>query len=160
MEPFLIANVIITPDGTRLISHDRLDKVIHFDVVTQKTYYTNGGIVKFDHSDHGDEQIIIVTSDSPFGQIREFLSRGLVSNGPVKWVALKNMSNAWLDRSIKYIEDSFIETLNAQLRNNLIEPDDYNNSLAAGLSPQSKWFIEQYKKELVYRQLKRIFIQE
>lgn len=157
---FLVANVVITPDGTKLISHSRLDKVYHTDTITNRSYYVSGGLEKFNHSEYGDEIAVQIYSDSPFSSIREYLTRGTNENNKLKWYALKNMNNPWIEKTIKYIEGSFKEYLDAQLRNGLIEKEDYDASIATGLSSESKWYIDQFKKELVYRQLKKIFIPE
>ena len=161
MERFLIANVLTTPDGTNLVSHHRHDYVTHTDSISKKQYHIDGGTDYCKCSAWGDENINHIWSDTEFTKLREFLfrgGRGKDGKQPLKYIPLKNMSNVWVENTIKYIENSLIEVLNEQLRAGMIEQEEYAASLATGLNPKALWYIEKFKKELVYRQLKKIII--
>lgn len=163
MERFLIANVLTTPDGTNLVSHHRHDYVTHTDLITKKIYFIDGGIDYCRMSAWGDEDINHIWSDTEFAKLRQFLfrgGRGKDSKQALKYVALKNMSNIWVENTIKYIEGSLVEVLNEQKRAGLIEQEEYDAAITVGLNPKALWYIEKFKKELVYRQLKKIIIIE
>lgn len=99
----LILNSIKTPDGTILISRHRHDFVSHVDANGQ-TYFLDGGN---DYRRIGGEgwTDLSIYSDVPFEVIRENYcrgGRGKNNDQPLTWVALKNMSDEWLEAAFIY----------------------------------------------------------
>ena len=108
-EPELLVNSIKTPDGTILTSRHRHDYVCHKDSITDTTYCTDGGDSYRRIIPGGVYQDLSVYSDDPFEKIRESLERvhrGKNLDQPMKYVVLKDMSDAWLDDLIIWIEDN------------------------------------------------------
>lgn len=108
-EPELLVNSIKTPDGTILTSRHRHDYVCHKDSITDTTYCIDGGDFYRRIVPGGVYQDLSVYSDDPFEKIRESLERvhrGKNLDQPMKYVVLKDMSDAWLDALIVWIEDN------------------------------------------------------
>jgi hypothetical protein len=102
----IIRNSIITPDGTVLISKHRHDYVTHIDK-NGLEYMVDGGNdylrrnIYIDHP-HIENSLY---SDAPFEEIRQaFLRGGRGKDGkqPLTWVALKDMSDEWLEAALQY----------------------------------------------------------
>lgn len=108
-EPTLLVNSIKTPDGTILTSRSRHDFVCHEDKVTGTRYCIDGGVSYRRLIPGGPFLDLSVYSDDPFEKIREGLERVKRDKNfdqPLKWVKLKDMSDAWLSELIPWIEDN------------------------------------------------------
>lgn len=108
-EPELLVNSIKTPDGAVLTSRSRHDYVCHTDKITGTTYCLDGGLDYRRIIAGGGYQDLSVYSDDPFEKIRESLERvhrGKNLDQPMKLVVLKDMSDAWLNALIVWIEDN------------------------------------------------------
>ena len=129
----LLVNCIITPDGTKLISHNRHDAVCHVDA-NGETYMNDGG------TDYSRRSLNIIPyieklvyDDEPFEIIREFVEWGYFgkqANEKLHWIKLKDMSDkhiqAILDQSIydEYeIRKLFVREIEYRNENNLIIKD-------------------------------------
>ena len=91
---FIILNSIITPDGTRLISHHTHDYVEYKDSVDGKTYMVDGGR-DYLRRREGDYTEASVWSDDDFEKIRESLywgTYGKCGTKPLEYVLLKDMT--------------------------------------------------------------------
>lgn len=136
MERQLILSQIQTPDGTILKSMHVHDYVTHLDA-NGETYMIDGGN-EYQRYTLNKEPFkdLSIYSDAPFEIIRENYHRGgRGKNGdePLKWVPLSKMSDEWLKNSIKY-----------------------NNERGMSKSDGNYW----YNKELKYRQIMNIFIED
>ena len=136
MERQLILSQIQTPDGTILKSMHVHDYVTHLDA-NGETYMIDGGN-EYQRYTLNKEPFkdLSIYSDAPFEIIRENYHRGgRGKNGdePLKWVPLSKMSDEWLKKSIKY-----------------------NNERGMSKSDGNYW----YNKELKYRQIMNIFIED
>jgi hypothetical protein len=107
-ERFIICNQIVTPDGTRLISHGVHDFVGYTDkngqyyAVDGGNSYTRRVFDKYDFTDK------TVYSDDPFEVIRQHLYRGTVGiNGdqPLTWIKLCDMDTEHIKNCIIYNEE-------------------------------------------------------
>jgi hypothetical protein len=102
----ILANKIVTPDGTVLHSVHRHDFVTHTDIVTGEWYMTDGGneylkrsVNKVPYTD------LTVTSDHPHEVIRDHFcwgTRGPHGDQPLTWVVLKDMT---LDHIVAILEN-------------------------------------------------------
>jgi len=108
MEPQILVNRIITPDGTELISRHRHDYVTYTDKNGQH-YSVDGGDVYlrrgFDVEDYTEASL---TSADPFELLRQHIyrgGRGKDGKQPLTYVALKDMNNPWLVACIEYEEE-------------------------------------------------------
>ena len=100
----VIYRELITPDGTKLVSHHRHDFVTHTDK-NGKWYMIDGGIGNeyWRSSAHGDEFINEVKLSDSFDKVRcNFERYNMYSRSYVK---LKDISDKWLQNII----DWFIE---------------------------------------------------
>lgn len=125
----IILNRIKTPDGTILTSYHRHDYVTHIDK-NKREYMVDGGNDYLRRNFHKTKMsklkrvfIIFLTffgyvwvdpleytelsiySDAPFEVIRENFyrgGRGKDGRQPLTWVALKDMSDAWLEACFIY----------------------------------------------------------
>lgn len=105
----LIQNAIQTPDGTILISLSVHDYKSHQDKVTNTYYSIDGGLEYRRISTGGPYLDLSIESGDKFEDIRKSLlrvSRGKNLDQPAKWVKLKDMSNAWLEALIIWIEEN------------------------------------------------------
>jgi hypothetical protein len=97
MEPRLLANRIITPDGTMLQSFHRHDCKTHLDA-NGKEYMVDGGIEYRRGIYHEDapSKDACVYSDDPHNVIRDAFHWGTYGKGgdqPLRWAKLSEMSN-------------------------------------------------------------------
>lgn len=132
----IICNRIQTPDGTILTSHHRHDYVTHIDKNGYE-YMCDGGTeyLRRNIVQEAPYKEMSVYDDSPFETIREVLyrgGRGKDGKQPLKYVALNEMSNSWLENVIIYEEE---------------------------FRPDNK-FLKYYKQELEYRKENNITIEE
>ena len=136
MERQILCNRIQTPDGTILTSYNRHDFKTHLDK-NGYIYMVDGGM------DHLRRNIVqeaphtelTVYDDAPFETIREVLyrgGRGKDGRQPLKYVALNEMSNDWVQATITYEEDH---------------------------RPDNK-YLKYYRQELEYRKDNNIRIEE
>lgn len=93
--PTVLANVMITPDGTVLQSFSGHDYKVHNDKNGEQ-YMIDGGNSYYGRSSVNNEEPtrIFVTSESPFELIREWFhwgTRGKLGDQPLKMVALKDL---------------------------------------------------------------------
>lgn len=89
----LLANILVTPDGTELRSYNRHDYKTHVDA-NGKEYMIDGGLSYIRCSANGDEKFITITTDDPFDVQREFFvwgTYGKEGKDPLKYVALKDL---------------------------------------------------------------------
>jgi hypothetical protein len=107
-ERFIICNQIITPDGTRLISHSHHDFQQYTDANGQY-YAVDGGNSYtrrlFDKPDYKDETIY---SDDSFEVIRQHLyrgARGINGDEPLHFIKLCDMETSHVEACIKYNEE-------------------------------------------------------
>lgn len=104
--PFLIANIVQTPDGTILWSRYTHDCVFYKDK-NGDTYMNDGGL-EYQHRTENKEPVknLSVYSDAPFEEIRKVMLRGTFSkDGDRIWVPLCKMSNLHLVGVLDYNKD-------------------------------------------------------
>ena len=92
----LLVNALITPDGTRLVSHSRYDYKEYVDA-NGKTYMVDGGLDYQRRSNHGDEVDDSLYTDDEFAVIRENVAWGTYGkNGdqPLKYIPISEMTDA------------------------------------------------------------------
>ena len=107
-ERFIICNQIVTPDGTRLISHRVHDYNGYVD--KNDCYYAVDGGNSYtrrlcDKPDYKEETVY---SDAPFEIIRQHLYRGSYGiNGdqPLTWIKLCDMDTDHIEACIKYNDE-------------------------------------------------------
>ena len=106
-ERFIICNQIVTPDGTRLISHRTHDFKYHTDK-NGLFYGVDGGQYYIKRTVQGEYKEETVYSDAPFETIRQHLYRGSYGiNGdqPLTWIKLCDMDTDHIEACIKYNEE-------------------------------------------------------
>ena len=89
----IVANILITPDGTRLQSYHRHDFKTYLDK-NGKEYMIDGGNEYVRRSAHGDEVVYTVTTDDSFDDIRanfHWGTRGKDGKQPLTWKPLKSL---------------------------------------------------------------------
>ena len=108
MEKQLIYNAIRTPDGTILVSYHRHDYKSYVDA-NNETYVIDGGLDYVRTSVNSvPAESLVVYDDAPFEVIREYLhrgGRGEDGKQELKYVALKDINDDWLENLIKYEEE-------------------------------------------------------
>ena len=108
MEKRLIHNAIRTPDGTILVSYHRHDYKSYVDA-NNEIYVIDGGLEYVRTSVNSvPAESLAVYDDAPFEVIREYLhrgGRGEDGKQELKYVALKDINNEWLENLIKYEEE-------------------------------------------------------
>ena len=108
MEKQLIYNAIKTPDGTVLVSYHRHDYKSYVDA-NSDTYVIDGGLEYVRTSVNSvSAESLAVYDDAPFEVIREYLhrsGRGKDGKQELKYVALKDINDDWLENLIKYEEE-------------------------------------------------------
>ena len=108
MEKQLIYNAIKTPDGTILVSYHRHDYKSYVDA-NNETYVIDGGLDYVRTSVNSvPAESLAVYDDAPFEVIREYLhrgGRGEDGKQELKYVALKDINDDWLENLIKYEEE-------------------------------------------------------
>jgi len=95
----VIANKLITPDGTVLVSRNRHDFVTYKDK-NGKTYMIDGGRDYCRASNNGDEMFIQITTNSPWEVIRDEYTRWNIHSK--SYVKLKDISDNWLQNIIDF----------------------------------------------------------
>lgn len=109
MERQLLANRVRTPDGTILHSKHRHDYVAHEE--ENGDYFAIDGGNDLYRRYIGDYDKLVdvsVYSDSDWNEVREHFLRGTHGvNGdePLRYVALKDIDDEWLDAIIEYEEE-------------------------------------------------------
>jgi hypothetical protein len=100
----VIYRELITPDGTKLVSHHRHDFVVYTDK-NGKVYMLDGGYNSgyYRTSCNGDENIVEITSDAPFTTKREYFERYNVHSK--SYVKLKDIPDDWLQNIIDYLNN-------------------------------------------------------
>lgn len=91
----ILARAIITPDGTELQTYSGHDYKEHLDKNGER-YMIDGGPSEYGRMSVNKilPEVIIVTTESPFEEIREWFSwgtRGKTGKDPLKYVKLKNL---------------------------------------------------------------------
>ena len=108
MEKRLIHNAIRTPDGTILVSYHRHDYKSYVDA-NNEIYVIDGGLEYVRTSVNSvPAESLAVYDDAPFEVIREYLhrgGRGEDGKQELKYVALKDINDDWLENLIKYEEE-------------------------------------------------------
>ena len=103
----LLHNAIQTLDGTILVSRHRHDYVSHLDA-NGETYILDGGLDYVRTSVNVVPAIsFAVYSDDDFEKVRCFFSRGgrgKDGKQPLKYFALKDIDDEWLENIIQYEE--------------------------------------------------------
>jgi hypothetical protein len=101
----LLANRIITPDGTTLQSYNRHDYKTYTDKVSGETYMIDGGLdycrCNINHIPATDA---CVYADDPHEIIREAFAwgtRGVDGRQPLKFVELKNLTTDHIEAIIE-----------------------------------------------------------
>lgn len=103
MEKQVIANILITPDGTELVSRHRHDAVFYTDK-NGKQYMTDGGVDYHHYIVHGDEKVKCITTESLFSEIREYFnwgSRGKDGKSPLVFKSLKDLDTDHIEAIIE-----------------------------------------------------------
>ena len=100
-EPRLLANRIITPDGTMLQSYHRHDYKTYIDA-NGKEYMVDGGIEyqRCNIHDEAPHQDACVYSNDPHNVIRDAFRWGTYGKGgdqPLRWARLSEMSNKHIE---------------------------------------------------------------
>ena len=95
MENKIVANVLITPDGTVLQSYHVHDYKTHIDA-NGKEYMIDGGLDYARYNVHKDAMPIVktITMDDPHELRREWFawgSYGKKGDEPLHWIKLKDM---------------------------------------------------------------------
>jgi hypothetical protein len=106
MEKRIILNSIKTPDGTVLISRHQHDYVTYLDN-NGLVYMVDGGNEYLRRNTHeaAPYEELSIYSDAPFKEIRKHYSRGgrgKDGKQPLTFVALKDMSDEWLEAAYVY----------------------------------------------------------
>ena len=132
----ILCNRIQTPDGTILISHNRHDYKTHVDKNGYE-YMVDGGMdyLRRNIVQEAPYTEMSVYDDSPYETIREVLfrgGRGKDGKQPLKYVALNEMSNDWVESVIGYEE--------------LVRPDNR--------------YLKYYRQEVEYRKKNNILIKD
>ena len=132
----ILCNRIQTPDGTILISHNRHDYKTHVDKNGYE-YMVDGGneYLRRNIVQEAPYTEMSVYDDSPYETIREVLfrgGRGKDGKQPLKYVALNEMSNDWVESVIVYEE--------------LVRPDNR--------------YLKYYRQEVEYRKKNNILIKD
>lgn len=99
----VIANIVVTPDGTILQSFHRHDYKIHSDK-NGNMYMVDGGVDYFRRSNNGDEKCYQVTDESDFNEIRECYmwgSYGKDGKGILKTLPLSQLETDHIKAIIK-----------------------------------------------------------
>ena len=108
MEKRLIHNAIRTPDGTILVSYHRHDYKSYVDA-NNEIYVIDGGLEYVRTSVNSvPAESLAIYDDAPFEVIREYLHRGGRGEDvkqELKYVALKDINDDWLENLIKYEEE-------------------------------------------------------
>ncbi len=105
-ERFIICNQIVTPDGTRLISHNVHDFQYHTDK-NGLFYGIDGGGYYLKRTVQGDYKEESVYSDDSFEVIRQHLyrgARGINGDEPLHFIKLCDMETSHVEACIKYNE--------------------------------------------------------
>lgn len=92
-EPQVLAYVLITPDGTELVSKSVHDYIEYTDK-NGKTYMTDGGRDYHHYIKHGDEKTKCITENSDFEEIRKYTfwgSRGKDGKSPLVFKPVKDL---------------------------------------------------------------------
>lgn len=136
MERQILCNRIQTPDGTILISHNRHDYKTYKDKNGHE-YMIDGGdsYLRRNIVQEAPYKEMSVYDDSPFETIREVLyrgGRGKDGTEELKYVALNEMSDDWVEATIKYEEE---------------------------LRPDNK-YLKYYREEMQYRKDNNITIED
>jgi hypothetical protein len=112
MEKKLLVSRIKTPDGTILTSCHVHDYVTYTDTIDGYEYMLDGGNHYQRYSIPEDKRFsdvdVSIYDDTPFEEIRKYFcrgGRGKDGNQPLKFVPLCEMSNAWLNATIAYMDD-------------------------------------------------------
>lgn len=96
-EPQLLANRIITPDGTMLQSMNRHDFACHTDAITGEVYFTDGGLTCIRRSVNIAPAIPAdVWADDPHEEIREAMhwgSYGKHGDQDLHYIAVKDLTD-------------------------------------------------------------------
>jgi len=132
----ILCNRIQTPDGTILISHNRHDYKTHVDKNSYE-YMVDGGMdyLRRNIVQEAPYTEMSVYDDSPYEEIRNVLyrgGRGKDGRQPLKYVALNEMSNDWVESVIVYEE--------------LVRPDNR--------------YLKYYRQEVEYRKKNNILIKD
>lgn len=95
----IIANILITPDGTRLQSYHRHDYKTYTDK-NGKEYMIDGGNDYVRSSANGDEKYITITTADPFQAVRENFhwgTRGKDGKQPLQWKPLMSLDTEHIE---------------------------------------------------------------
>jgi len=100
MKKHKLLTVMITPDGTRLISHHRHDVASHVDK-NGESYYIDGGndYIRSSVNNEKPKIVDIFNSDS-HDKIREYFvwgTYGKTGNSPLKYVILKDLEESHIN---------------------------------------------------------------
>lgn len=106
MKKEIVVNSLVTPDGTRLISHHRHDYKEYTDK-NGLTYMIDGGTdyVRYTVHEEAPAKIETLYFSDDIEDIRKYHcrgGRGKDGKQPLKWVPLCEMSNNWLKACVDY----------------------------------------------------------
>lgn len=128
----LLANIMITPDGTRLESRYH-DFQQHKDK-NGEYYFIDGGIDYCRQSVNKEPaKFITVYTTDPHHHIREHFSwgtYGIDGDQPIKFVKLKDLTSKHIENILEYckptgkIEKVFLDELQYRSDNNLTSPEE------------------------------------
>lgn len=120
---FLLANRLITPDGTILESFNRHDYKGHNDTVTGEYYFTDGGLEYIRRSVNKVPGVDdSVYSDDPHWGIREYFrwgTRGVDGTEPLHYVKLKDLTKDHIEailRTQTHVPDYIQKVLRDELK--------------------------------------------
>lgn len=105
---FIICNQIMTPDGTRLISHRVHDFVEHRQKDGKQFFVDGGNAYLRRGGDPFEIKEESIYSDAPFETIRQHLyrgSHGINGDQPLTWIKLCDMDTDHIENCIKYNEE-------------------------------------------------------
>jgi len=104
-EPQLLANRIITPDGTMLQSFNRHDFACHIDAITGEFYFTDGGLTYIRRSVNTvPYESADVWTDDSHEEIRAAMhwgSYGKNSDQDLRYIAVKDLTDEHLDAILR-----------------------------------------------------------
>lgn len=99
MTPHIVANILITPDGTRMQSYHRHDYKTYTDK-NGKEYMIDGGTDYVRSSANGDEVYMTITNEDSWILIRENFhwgTRGKNGKQPLQWKPLKSLDSEHIE---------------------------------------------------------------
>jgi hypothetical protein len=101
----IIRNAMRTPDGTILQSRHRHDYVTHTDA-NGKFYMLDGGLSYVRRSANGDEEMMVVTTEDSFEEVRQACdwgTYGINGDQPLSYIKLCDMETAHIEAVLQNV---------------------------------------------------------